>query len=51
LDGAFHRRVRAEREVCPRKLVVRDVGPKDATKMPLIEDDDVVETLAADLSR
>ena len=26
----------------------RDVGPKDSTKMPLIEDDDVVQTLAAD---
>jgi transposase len=48
LDGAFHRSILAEREVRARPLVVRDVGPKDSTKMPLIEDDDVVQTLAAD---
>jgi len=48
LDGAFHRSILAEREVCPRPLVVSDVRPKDPTKMPLIEDDDVVQTLAAD---
>ena len=48
LDGAFHRRILAECEVRARPLVVRDVGPKDPTKMPLIEDDDVVLTLAAD---
>jgi hypothetical protein len=33
----------AERAVRARPLVVRDVGPKDSTKMPLIEDDDVVQ--------
>src|SRR5215203_4533847 len=38
----------AEREVRPRPLVIRNVGPKDPTKMPLIEDDEVVQTLAAD---
>ena len=48
LDGAFHRSILAEHEVCPRLLVVRDVGTKDPTEMPLIEDDDVVQTLAAD---
>ena len=48
LDGAFHRRILAEREVRARPLVVRDVGPKDSTKMPLIDDDDVVQTLATD---
>ena len=48
LDGAFHRSILAEREVRARPLVVRDVGLKDSTKMPLIEDDDVVQTLAAD---
>jgi hypothetical protein len=48
LDGAFHRSILAEREVCPRPLVVRDVRPKDSTKMPLIEDEDVVQTLTAD---
>jgi hypothetical protein len=31
-----------------RSLVVRHVGPKDPTKMPLIEDDDVVQALASD---
>jgi hypothetical protein len=48
LDGAFRRSILAEREVRPRPLVVRDVGKKDPTKMPLIEDDEVVQTLAAD---
>ena len=48
LDGAFHRRILAEREVRARPLVARDVRPKDSTKMPLIDDDDVVQTLAAD---
>jgi hypothetical protein len=38
LDGAFYRRILAEREVCASPLVVRDVGPKDSTKMPLIEE-------------
>jgi hypothetical protein len=48
LDGAFRRRILAEREVRPRPLVVRHVGPQTSTKVPLIEDDDVVQTLAAD---
>jgi hypothetical protein len=48
LDGAFHRSILTEREVRARSLVVRDAGPKDSTKMPLIEDDDVVQALAAD---
>ena len=48
LDGAFGRCILAKREVRPRSLVVRHVGPKDPTKMPLIEDDDVVQTFAAD---
>ena len=48
LDGAFHRSILAERKVGARPLVVRDVGPKDSMKMALIEDDDVVQTLAAD---
>ena len=48
LDGAFGRRILAEREVRPRPLVVRQLGPKNPTKMALIEDDDVVQTLAAD---
>jgi hypothetical protein len=48
LDGAFRRRILAKREVRPRPLVVRHVGPKNSTEMPLIKDDDVVQTLAAD---
>ena len=48
LDGAFRRRILVKREVRPRPLVIRNVGPKDLTKMPLIEDDDVVHTLASD---
>ena len=46
LDGACHRSILAEREVRARPLVVRDVASKDTTKMPLIEGDDVVQTLA-----
>ena len=48
LDGAFRRRILAERQVRPRPLVVRHIGPKDPTNMPLIDDDDVVQTLAPD---
>ena len=48
LDDAFRRSILAERQVRPRPLVVRHVGPKDPAEMPLIEDDDVVQTLAAD---
>jgi hypothetical protein len=48
LDGTFRRSILAEREVRPRPLGVRDIGPKDPTKMPLIDDDEVVQTLAAD---
>ena len=40
LDGASHWSILAERQVRARPLVVRDVGPKDSTKVPLIEDDD-----------
>ena len=47
LDGAFRRSILAERQVRPRTLVVRHIGPKDPTKMPLIEDE-VVQTLAPD---
>ena len=35
LDGAFRRSILAEREVRPRPLIVRNVGPKDPTKMPV----------------
>jgi hypothetical protein len=48
LDGASQRSILVEREVRARLLVVRDVVPKDSTKVPFVEDDDVVQTLAAD---
>jgi hypothetical protein len=48
LNGTFRRSILAEREVRPRPLIARNIGPKDPTKMPLIEDDDVVQTLAPD---
>ena len=35
-DGAFHRF--AEREVRARSMILRDVDPKDSTKIPLIGD-------------
>jgi hypothetical protein len=40
--------VLAEREVRSRALVVRDVRSKHPSEMSLIEDDDVVQTLATD---
>jgi hypothetical protein len=41
-------RVLAQREVRSRTVVIRDVGAKYASEMSLVEDDDVVQTLAAD---
>jgi hypothetical protein len=48
IDGASLGRVLAEREVRSRVRVVRDVRSKHAAEMSLIEDDDVVQTLATD---
>jgi hypothetical protein len=48
IDGASLGRVLAEREVGSRVLVVREVRSKHAPEMSLIEDDDVVQTLATD---
>ena len=48
IDGASLGRVLAEREVRSRVLVVRDVGSQHPPEMSLIEDDDVVQTLATD---
>ena len=48
IDGACLGRVLAEREVRSRVLVVRDVRSKHTPEMSLIEDDDVVKTLATD---
>ena len=48
VDDAGLGRVLAERQVRSRALVVRDVGVKDPSEMPLVEDDHVVQTLAAD---
>src|SRR5215207_1498294 len=48
IDGASIGRVLAEREVRSRVRVVRDVRSKHAAEMSLIDDDDVVQTLATD---
>src|SRR5215204_4424680 len=48
IDGASIGRVLAEGEVRSRVLVVRDVRSKHTPEMSLIEDDDVVQTLAPD---
>jgi hypothetical protein len=48
MDGAGLGRVLAEREVRSRALVVRDIGSKHPLERSLIEDDDVVQTLATD---
>jgi hypothetical protein len=42
VNGTFRRSILAEREVRPRLLIGRNIGPKNPTKMPLTEDDDVV---------
>jgi hypothetical protein len=48
VDGARLGRVLAEREVSSRALVVRDVRAKHSSEMSLVEDDHVVQALAAD---
>ena len=48
MDGARLGRVLGQREMRSRAVVIRDVRAKDPPEMPLVEDDDVVETLAPD---
>jgi hypothetical protein len=48
VDGARLGRVLLERKVRPRVLVVRHIAAKQASEMPLIDDDEVVQALAAD---
>jgi hypothetical protein len=47
VDGAPQGRILVKRQVRSRTVVIRDVGAKDPPKMPLVEDNDVVQTLAA----
>ena len=47
VDGARLRRVLGEREMRSRAVVVHDVGAKHPAEMPLVDDDDVIQTLAA----
>ena len=48
VDSTPKRRVLVERPVRSRAVVIRDVGSQHPSEMPLVEDDDVVQTLAAD---
>ena len=48
LDGAWLGRILLEREVRPRAVVVAEVAVKTTTEVSLIQDDHVVEELAAD---
>jgi hypothetical protein len=47
-DRSLDRSILAQREMCSRFVVVRDVSPKDSTEVSLAEHDDVVETLPSD---
>ena len=47
-DSACLGRVLADRKVRARAQVIREVGAKHASEMSFVEDDDVVQTLAAD---
>ena len=48
LDGAWLGRILLEREVRPRAVVVAEVAVQTTTEVSLIQDDHVVEELAAD---
>ena len=48
LDGARLRRILLEREVGARAVVVAEVAAQTTSKVCLVQDDDVVEKLAAD---
>src|SRR6266481_1442475 len=47
LRRAFHWAIFGKREVCPGSMVVVDVGRENAPKVPLVEDDNVIETFSA----
>ena len=47
LDASWRWRVFLEGEMRSRPLIVGDVSSKHATQMPLAQNDDVVQTLAA----
>jgi hypothetical protein len=48
LCRAFHWAIFGEREVSPGSMVVVDVGQENAPKVPLVEDDNVIETFSTD---
>jgi hypothetical protein len=48
LDGAWLGRIRVEREVRARAVVVAEVAVQTTTEVSLVQDDHVVEELAAD---
>ncbi len=47
LDWTRDRRVFVQGEVCPRPMVVSEVRRQDLSEMPLVQDDEMVETLPA----
>jgi len=48
LDIAWLRCILVERKVCPRAVIVAEVAAQTTTEVLLVEDDHVVEQLAAD---
>jgi len=48
LDIAWVRCILVERKVCPRAVIVAEVAAQTTTEVLLVEDDHVVEQLAAD---
>src|SRR5258705_12176257 len=48
LCRAFHWAIFGKREMCSRSMVVVNVGRKNAPEVPLVEDDNVIETFSTD---
>ena len=50
VDGASQRCVLAQPQVCARLIVVERIRGQDPSQMPLAEDQDVIQALAAECS-
>ncbi len=48
LDRTPVRAILGERKMCPGPMIVVDVGGENSTQVSHVEDDDVIETFAAD---
>ena len=47
MDASWRGRVLLEGEMSSRPMIIRDASSKHATQVPLVQNDDVVQTLAA----